>query len=224
MFSAKTPLSLPQSGNGGLCGQAYELVLNYCMETLKRLIALECDYRMQDETMDRFLSLMTEVQLKNNQPLVSYGTLDNNIYIIRDGIIRFAYFDGLKERTFAFASSGTLIIPYSPYLMHAPSDFQLESCGKSVVMKISKEKFDEMLFLSNDFARWLLRWHMEQLWFFERKLTVVTGTAKERFEAFIKNRPEILNVLSNQVIASYIGVTPEYLSVIKKEVLLGTKE
>lgn len=194
------------------------------METLKELLAHECAYRMEDETMEKFISLMTEVRLKNNEPLIPYGSLNDNVYIVKEGIIRFAYFDGLKEKTFAFASAGTLMISYYPYLMHAPSVLQLESCGKSVIMRVSKEKFDELLGQSNDFACWMLRWLMEQLWFFERKLSVVSGTARERFEAFVKNRPEILKVVSNQVIASYIGCTPEYLSSIKRSFLLKSRK
>ncbi len=51
------------------------------METLRKLLNAECDYRMADETMDTFLGLMTEVPLKNKEPIIPYGRLDNSIYV-----------------------------------------------------------------------------------------------------------------------------------------------
>ncbi len=187
------------------------------METLREHLNTACDYSMSDETVDKLFGLMTEVRLKNKEPLIPYGKLDNNIYIVRQGIIRFAYFSGLRENTFAFASSGTMIIAHHSFYGHTPSFFQYESCGESVVMKVPKSKFDGLLEQSIDFKNWMLRMSLGQLWSLDRKLEVLNGTAKERFEALIKNRPEILKNVSSNVIASYIGVTPSSLSRLKRE-------
>lgn len=186
------------------------------METLKKLIETECDYRMADETVERFIGLMTEVRLKNKEPLIPYGKLDNNIYIVKEGLIRYAYFDGLKEKTHAFAAPGTLIISCHSFYMHAPSVFQYESCGESVVMKVSNAKCEELLRESVDFMSWMLRMSMYQLYAWEMKTTVINGTARERIEALIKNRPEILERGTNKVIASYIGIEQSYFSRLKR--------
>ena len=189
------------------------------METLKKLLNAECDYRMADETMDRFLGLMTEVHLKNKEPMISYGRLDNSIYIVKEGVIRHAYFDGLREKTFAFAAPGTLIISYHSFCRHSPSVFQYESCGESIVMKVSKEKLDNLLGQSVDFTNWLLRMSMYQLCSVEKKAVIINGTAEERVEALIRNRPYIIEKVSNRVIASYIGVEQSYWSRLKRRIL-----
>jgi hypothetical protein len=54
-------------------------------------------------------------------------------------------------------------------------------------------------------------------------MAVLNGTATERFEALLKNRPEILKNVSSKVIASYIGVTPTSLSRLKRELALAEK-
>ena len=194
------------------------------METLRKLLDAECDYRMADETMDKFLGLMTPVYLKNNEPLIPYGKMDDNVYVVKEGIIRFAYLDGQKEMTFSFATPGTLLISWHSFYMHMPSAFQLESCSKSVIMKVPKAKFDELLRESNDFTSWMLRMSMAQFWFHEMKLAVINGTAKERFEALVKNRPEILQRVSNKIIASYIGISQPYLNVLKRELMPNFKK
>lgn len=100
--------------------------------------------------------------------------------------------------------------------MREPSFVQLEACCESTVMKIPKQRFVELTLRSSDFARWMLWLSTAQLWIYEKKLSVVNGDAKERFESLIKNRPEILEKVSAKIIASYIGITPQYLSRLKR--------
>ncbi len=185
------------------------------METLKKSINADCDYRMRDETMDAFLGLMTEIHLKNNEPLIPYGKVDNNAYMIKDGVIRLAYFDGLTEKTFAFATAGTLLLSYHSFQKGMPSSFQYESCGESVVMKVPRVKFDELLKQSDDFKNWFLKISLEQLWHWEMKMTVISGSSEERFESLMTNRPEIIERVPLKTIASYIGISPQWLSTIK---------
>jgi CRP-like cAMP-binding protein len=193
------------------------------MEELRKLLNEACIYRMSDESMDSFMGLMTEVELKNNEPLIPYGKFDDNIYVLKEGIMRFAYFDGLKEMTFGFSSPGTVIIQYHSFYKREPSFFQVESCGRSTVMKVSRADFERLAKSSSDFLNWMFRISSLQLWLNERKLAVLNGTAKERFEALIRIRPDILKTVSSKVIASYIGVTPSSFSRLKRELTIAEK-
>lgn len=185
-------------------------------DELKKLIYDECRYKMPDGLMDRFIGAMTEVRLKNREALIPYGKLDVNMYIQKSGIIRVCWFDGEKEKTYGFSGPGTVIISYHAHFMRQPSFFQFESCGEGVVMKISKKDVDELENDSHDFARWMSAIHLQQLYFNEFKYTVINGLAKERFLSLVKNRPEIMERVPLKVIASYLGVTPNYLSNLKK--------
>ncbi len=187
------------------------------METLRKLLYAECDYRMKDETMDRFLESMTELKLKRNQPLIPYDKLDDNIYVIKKGIIRTAYFDGFNEKTFAFALPGTVLISYYSFCKGIPSFSKLEACCESVIMKLSKARFTELASQSHDFSQWMMYMSLEELMYHEKKREVVNGDARERFEALIVNRPEIIENVSSRIIASYIGITPIYLSKLKRD-------
>jgi flagellar biosynthesis chaperone FliJ len=84
-------------------------------------------------------------------------------------------------------------------------------------MKIPKAKFMGLAHQSHDFAEWMMSMSLEQLLFFEKKRVVMNGNAKERLEALMKNRPEIMENVSSKIIASYIGITQSYLSTLKKE-------
>ncbi|MDR2890299.1 MAG: Crp/Fnr family transcriptional regulator [Alistipes sp.] len=189
------------------------------MDELKRLILEECPHnphKMQDGLFDEFLGAMTEVRLRNREVLVPYGKMDANLYVQRSGITRYCWFDGEKEKTYGFATPGTVMISYHSHVRRAPSFFQLESCGQSVVMRISKTELDAMARRSHEFALWLVDIHLEQLYSNELRYAVINGQAKERFRSLVENRPEIMARVPLKVIASYLGVTPNYLSYLKK--------
>ena len=188
------------------------------MDTLRKLLLKECDYRMKEETMDRFLmQTTTSVELRGGKILMPYGDIDTNVYVVKSGIMRYAYFDGEKEITFGFALPGTMMMSFYSYLRDEPSFFQIEACCESVVLKFPRRAVRELLGNSHDFAQWMLAMSTEQLWLYERKLAVVNGDAKERLESLIRNRPEIMEKVSSRIIASYIGITKQYLSKLKRE-------
>ncbi len=203
---------------------AYNTVKRAAMKSLEELLYVECDYRPSKETMDRYVGLMTEARLRNHEPLIPYGKLDTNIYVLKSGIMRYLYFDGLTERTFAFAVPGTMLMSWSSLYMRQPSFMQLESCGDVVVMKVTKSDFDALTEQSHDFAKWMMRLFIGQHHALEQKLGEVNGTAKERFESFFRNRPEIVGNVESKAIASYIGVTPSYLCRLRSRFRKKTEE
>jgi CRP-like cAMP-binding protein len=186
------------------------------METLKKLLSEECTYRLPDELMDEFMDSLTEVRLKPNEILIPYGRMDDNVYVVRSGIIRYCYFDGDREKTFSFWTPGNVMLQYHCYYMRQPAFFQLEACGESVVMKISKSEMEGFVARSHEFARWMLSLSLEQLYTNDMKLSLINGEAKERFLSLIQNRPEIMARVPLKVIASYLGITPQYLSQLRK--------
>lgn len=189
------------------------------MKDLKELLAKECNHRFSMDTpiMEKFIGSLTEVRLRRGEVLTHYGQLDSNVYIIKSGIIKLTYFDGLKERIFAFGTPGTLSTQMHCYYMHLPSFFQSDACTDVVVMKISKQKFDALIAESEEFARWVLDRALDQLCGLEMRLDRVNGRAYERYVALMRIVPEVVGSVSAKSIASYLGITPAYLSQLKKK-------
>ncbi len=201
-----------------LCKAFGMIVFSYLckMDELRHLINDEYRYKMPDDVFGRFVGAMIEVRLKNREVLIPYGKLDTNVYIHKSGIIRGWSLDGDKEKTQGFSNPGTVLISYHSYFMREPSFYQYESCGESTVMKISKKEVDELIRTSHEFAQWMLVVQSQKLYFNEFKSAVINGTAKDRYVALIKSRPEIIARVPLKIIASYLGVTPNYLSNLKR--------
>lgn len=106
--------------------------------------------------MEELFRTKTEVRLKSKETLAAYGRFDDNVYVMKSGIIRYCYFDGIRERTFGFAMPGSVMIQYHCHFMRKPSFFQPEACGETVVMKIARRDFDALIARSHEFSNWML--------------------------------------------------------------------
>lgn len=187
------------------------------MDKMKALLAEECLYQLSDEVMDEFLGQMDTIELKNKQVLIEEGTVNRDIYIVKSGIIAQTYLDGKNERVWGFSQSGTLFYSNMSYYMGEPSFYRIVACCDAEVLHLSKQKFDNMIKNSHEFAQWALSMAQCQLYFYDHKNDVINGDSDERFIGLLQNRPEILRTVSSKLLASYLGVTPQYLCRLKKK-------
>ena len=196
------------------------------MEDLKKLLSEECGGRFPMDTpaMAAFLESLEEKSLRKEEVLTDYGQMDTRIYIIRSGIVRLVYFDGLNEKTLAFGTPGSLFTQMHCYYLRKPSFFRAVACLDSVVMYTTKQKFDALVSASKDFSNWVLDRAFDQLCGLCVRLERLNGQAYERYEAMVRDCPQVVNNVSDRLIASYLGITPAWLSVIKKKHALNIKK
>ena len=187
------------------------------MNTLKGLLKEECHYQLSEEIMDSFLSQFTEYELKSKTPLISCGEVNSNVYIVKEGIMRVSHMDGTKEVTLGFALPGTMLISWFSFYNCKPSYYQIDACCDSVILQLPKQTFDKFVKESHEFAQWALSMAQCQLYYDELKQSLINGNAKERYLSLLNNRPEILQKVSLGIVASYLGVTQQYLSYIRKQ-------
>lgn len=186
------------------------------MDKLKELLRAESNFCPSEKLIDSLLSRTREVHVRAKEVLFRSGTINTYIYIVKDGLLRMYYYDCDKEVTFGFVPPGTIILSPNSYYCHRASFIQTDACTDSVLLGIPKERFDMLIRESHEFNQWMFNVSMGQMCALEMKLSLISGSAKERYEALVKNRPEILRVVSMKVLASYLGVTPQYLCNIRK--------
>ncbi len=182
---------------------------------IKELLSEECSYVLDEDVMDRFLDGGEVVTLKGGDILIHAGQYDPNIYIVTNGVIRHTFMNGENEHTATFALAPTMFVEYHCYYAGKPSFYQVEACCHSELLKIPKRHYEMMIERYHEFAKWALCMADNQFYYYELKNSVVNGDAKRRFEAMIKNRPEIIENVPLRIIASYLGITPQYLSKLK---------
>lgn len=166
---------------------------------------------------DRLVEGSKLIQLRRREAMIDAGKFDPNIYIVKNGMVRLTYMDNNLERTRGFAMPGTLLISYHSYYGDAPSFYRFEAVVPSVVVKISKEKFDKLIKEDQEFAFWLLQGAQNHIYYEEIKNKNTSGEAKNKLIQLMQDWPEIFTKVPAKIIASYMGITEVHLSRIKAE-------
>ena len=187
------------------------------MEQLKRLLMKECDYEPREETLDLLLASSEAMTLGADFEIIPTGAVIRDLFIVKSGIIRSVDMDGEKERTLGFGTAGSVFTSKHSFVKGLPSYYTFETCCPSEILRLPFASYQRLIRDCPDFAMWMLYYANEELFLNEvRNSQVINGSAKERYLALCKARPEILRKVKQRTIASYLGVTPEYLSRLRK--------
>lgn len=200
-----------------ISGLVYFELNNHEMDKLKALLRKECAYVPSDDLLDRFLSLGELHRYDSGSILTETGVTDTNMYVVKKGIVRFSDFDGDRERTFAFALPGTVFYNKYSFVKNLESYYQVDLWGDCEIIAISRSEWRKLVAECHDAALWMLSYAQEELFFQEYKnARIYNGSAAERFKSLLCLRPELLKYVPQKILASYLGITPEYFSRLKR--------
>lgn len=189
-------------------------------ERLKRLLKDELGYLPANNAIEMLMDLGSQVCYSRGDVIIGVGEMNPDIFIVDRGIVRFVDMNGDRERTFGFALAGTVFMSKHSFVMGLPSYYQVEACCETELLVIKREAFRKAINESKDLALWMLDYAYGELFYQEHKNKAIhNGTAAERYRSIYADRPEILEKVPQKIIASYLGVTPEYLSKLKRESL-----
>src|SRR5690606_14561302 len=103
------------------------------------------------------------------------------------------------------------------FITEKPSEFYIQAIKKTELKIISKPNY--LSFINQDSDNKLL-WDkiLEQLILqqLEREKDILTTSPKERFQRVMKRSPQLFQEIPNKYIASYLRMSPETLSRLKK--------
>lgn len=188
------------------------------IEDIKLLIKNELGYLPKGSGIDDLLDLAREESYTRGQAIIQEGRKCPDIYIVTRGIVRFADMDGERERTFAFALPGSIVMSKHSFVMDLPSYYRLEACCDTDVLVIDRDEFWALMERDHDMALWMLKYAYGECFYQEYKnASVHNGTAADRYRRMLADRPEITDRVPQKMVASYLGVTPEYLSKLKRD-------
>ncbi|MRX68585.1 cAMP-binding domain of CRP or a regulatory subunit of cAMP-dependent protein kinases [Flavobacterium resistens] len=157
--------------------------------------------------------------------LLKAGEICNFEAYINKGCIREYFIDrNGQELTLQFAIEDWWVSDITSFEDQVPSDMYietLEDCELLVLTRQSKENLiNEIPHLERMF-RLMIQRHLSKLQ--KRLFKTVSSTAMEQYVEFITRYPTISQRVSQQYIASYLGITPEFLSRLRTKHLKSGK-
>ena len=144
-------------------------------------------------------------------------------YFVFDGCLRtYLISKPGKEHTIQFAIKGWWISDYIGYFSETKSVLNIECIEDAILYKISRNDAEE-IYSKIPKTEHFIRKKLERSFmsFQKRILANLSQSAKERYLNFNHDYSNIEQYLKNYHIASYLGITTESLSRIRKEISKG---
>lgn len=162
-----------------------------------------------------------ERKIKRRQLILKEGEVSKINTFVVEGCFKMYMVDpNGKEHNLQFAIENWWIGDIGSFHTEQPSKLYIEAIENSVILQINKEDQLKLFVEFPKFNRIFRVLTENALVSAQRRvLQNISSTAEERYLDFMERYPHFFNRISNVQIASYLGVTPEFLSTIRKRLV-----
>lgn len=160
-----------------------------------------------------------EATIQRNEYLKVKGSIDTNLYLVKNGSLRIFVIDEDEdeEHTIRFGYKNNLIASLDSFISNKPSELYIQALKKTTLKIIKKENYIAFIESSKENKKlWLAILENFVLQQMERERDILTSSPLERYNRVLKRSPQLFQEIPNKYIASYLRMTPETLSRIKK--------
>lgn len=158
---------------------------------------------------------------QKGQFVLKEGQVCKQFFYVEKGLLRLYSIDHAgKEHIIQFASEGWFISDRSSVYFNKPSAFFIDAVEDTRVALLDEDLICFLGEISPQFRKYnehLLQNHIRHLQ--NRVNLLISATAESRYLDFIKLYPNLTQRVPQWMIASYLGITPESLSRVRKELV-----
>ncbi len=173
---------------------------------------------LDSEEADAVEAFFKPRSIRRGQYILQEGDVSKFNTFVVEGCFKMYMVDaGGKEHNLQFAIENWWIGDIGSFHSEQPSKLHIEALENSVILQINKEDHLRLFVEYPKFNRIFRVLTENALISTQRRvLQNISSTAEERYLDFMERYPQLFNRISNVQIASYLGVTPEFLSTIRK--------
>jgi len=177
--------------------------------------------QLSTEEIAKIDNAFTPREYKKGEYWIGQGTVCNKVAFVQKGILRLFYIDDTgTENTCYFVNEDNFVSAFTSFLTNTPTNENITFIEDSILCEISKNDLEK---LSTEVAKMQIfrRIIAENLYILmEKRIAMMQSqTAKERYEKMLEENPEIILSVPLQYTASFLGITPQHLSRLRKDTL-----
>lgn len=155
--------------------------------------------------------------LAKGQHLTRQGEPSQALFFVRSGLIRYYYLADGVEHTGQFFDEGKVIADVHALLTGGSGLQNIDALEPSVVLEIPRSALLAAFDADHALERTGRRWMEEAMAGSQRRTAnLLQLKPDERYARFVATRPELARRVPQFLIASYLGITPEALSRIRR--------
>ncbi|MGX5684080.1 Crp/Fnr family transcriptional regulator [Chryseobacterium cucumeris] len=166
-----------------------------------------------------FISLLKEKKVAKKELILQQQQACKEVNFVQTGILRAFHMDTTgKESTIMFAVPDWWITDMYCFINQKPAMLNIEALEESCILQLQKDHLDVLYHKVPKFERFF-RIMMQNAYIREQLRTIenLSLPAEVRYHNFLKKYPEAVKRIRQKQIASYLGITPEFLSLIKSK-------
>tara|TARA_R110002096_G_scaffold58749_1_gene147761 strand:+ start:2581 stop:3165 length:585 start_codon:yes stop_codon:yes gene_type:complete len=161
------------------------------------------------------------VQLKKKQFLLQKGESSNHMRFVAEGCLKLYRIDDTgKEHILQFGIKGWWVNDLYAYLTQKPATFFIQAIANSTVLQVHRDQLNKLydkIHMMDRFFR--IKTQNGYVALQERTINSMSQTAYERYFDFIRRYRDMEQQIPQYMIASYLGITPEHLSALRKNLV-----
>lgn len=172
------------------------------------------------ETHPYFFEAWSEKVYEKGALITEAGKTERNFSVVLQGV-QGIYILTPKgdKRIIGFSFEGSFTGVYDSFLKEQPSSYFLEALSDTRIVSITKASYDQFFELYPEFNYWGRIAHQELLiGRVKREIELITLTAQERYDAFMKRCPKQLLDIPQKYLASYLNMSHETFSRMRKSI------
>ena len=181
---------------------------------------------MEDKEWDQMLPLLSVRSYQKGEFILRSGEVCDQMLFMVEGFAR-SYFIDENGREFNWSfhfndnkakPTNVFILDYASFVSGSPSRLHMECLSEVTTVSIRREDLNA-LYTQSHFWSEMGRRMSEQVYFIthNRNLNQLTLDAKDRYDQFVQTYAYLIDRLTQEQIASFLGITPQSLSRLKKQ-------
>jgi CRP-like cAMP-binding protein len=180
---------------------------------------IERHIQLSDAEFNYFTSLLHTKRLRKKQFLLEEGGVCNHECFVNSGCLRmYKLNEKGQEHIIQFAVTDWWICDQYSFLTSEPSEYFIDALEESEVLLIEKTRLEQLYVRVPMFERFFRIAFQNSYVALQRRIMAgLSQTAEEKYLNFIKRYPALEQKMPQHQIASYLGITPESLSRIRKQ-------
>jgi CRP-like cAMP-binding protein len=174
---------------------------------------------MSNDDWEAFSSKLSEKSYLKKELLLKVGHVKNHLSFIEKGIVRYYIPKEENDLTFAFSFHHNFVSAYDSFLTRHPSVYQIEAITDTVVWSITHKDLQD-IYQTTSVGNLIGRHAAEENFLkkSKRELSLLNDSAEELYLKLFTEQPQLIQEIPLKYIASYIGITPQALSRIRKRI------
>ena len=167
------------------------------------------------------LPFFEEQQLEKKEVVIEANTKCDKLFFVEKGCLHLSFIDTAgMEKTVKFAIEGWWITDFMAFNNQQLTEFKTQAVEASSVYSITYSAYSDLLHQHPNLERYFRKiWEIAYGASIIRMKYVFEYSKEEMFNRFRENFPEFVERVPQYMLATFLGLTPEYLSKIRAKKL-----